>query len=256
MRLLIFSIFLAFLGACRSSSADSTREKDVYNAPSHHISSLTSLFDAHGGFEKWVKMNTLSYVKGQEKTITNLLSREIRLESPDKTIGFDGKQVWVYPDSIDASRARFYHNLYFYFYAMPFVVGDPGAYYEEVPPMMIQGKSFDGIKVSYNEGVGDASDDNYILWKDPATDQMEWLMYTVTYRSGEPNDNYRLIHYKNWGIFNGLMLPTSLQWYHYDGDSIGGPRGDEVLFEAITIEETSPEKELFKMPKGAVVAPR
>jgi len=84
---------------------------------------------------------------------------------------------------------------------------------------------------------------------------MKWLMYTVTYRSGEPSDKYSLIAYENWSDFNGLRLPTSLKWYRFENDSVGAERG-EVVFEEIKISEESPASSLFEMPAGAQIAPK
>ena len=258
MRLFIFSLTICVLAACQPSTNSSSSEKPIstYQSPAHHTELLSSVFDAHGGYEQWSNMKALSYSKGEEETITNLVNRKIRVSDPQRTIGYDGNEVWISPDSIDASRARFYHNLYFYFYAMPFVVGDPGAFYEEVPSRQIQGKNYRGIKVSYNEGVGDASDDNYILWIDPETSQMEWLMYTVTYRSQEPSEDYRLIKYDDWQTFSGVKLPTKLQWYNFEEGEAGEPRGDGVTFENIELATEAPADSLFEIPSNAVIAPR
>lgn len=258
MRLFIFLTLPILFLACQPSSDNTSdeSEKASYTKPSHHSESLTKVFDAHGGYEQWSKMKTLSYLKGEEYTITNLQNRKIKLEDAERTIGFDGTNVWVAPDTAEIDRARFYHNLYFYFYAMPFVVGDPGAKYEEMTPMELEGKTCGGIKVSYGEDVGDAPDDNYIIWYDPETFQMEWLMYTVTYRSGEPSDEYRLIKYQDWQEIGDLLLPTTLQWYQYDGENVGDPRGNSAEFKEVKISEDYPEEDLFEMPEGAVIAPR
>ncbi|MEM9897134.1 MAG: DUF6503 family protein [Bacteroidota bacterium] len=249
---------LCFIAACsqtQNQEEENSQAVQEYTAPQHHSASLTAVFDAHGGFENWASMKHLSYVKGEEKTITNLQNRKIRIESPSQTIGYNGKDVWVLPDSIDASRARFYHNLYFYFYAMPFVVGDPGAIYEDVPEREIKGKSYKGIKVSYEQNIGDAPDDNYILWYDPVTNQMEWLMYTVTYGKEGPSDKYSLIQYGGWTSFDGLQLPTSLQWHQFANDEVGGPRGNPAIFEEVMLSDEAPGSTLFEMPEGAQVAP-
>ena len=242
--------------ACQpSQSSNESTEESTYKNPDHLSAALTLGFEAHGSYEMWSQMKTLSYQRGDESTITNLHNRKIRLESEERVIGFDGEEVWVTPDSLDASRARFYHNLYFYFYAMPFVVGDPGAIYEEVESRQLMGKEYKGIKVSYQENVGDAPDDNYILWVDPDTNRMEWLMYTVTYRSGEPSESYSLIKYDGWNEFNGLLLPTTLQWYTFEGDTVGEARGNGALFENILLDNSSPADSLFEMPEGAQIAP-
>ena len=47
---------------------------------------------------------------------------------------------------------KFYYNLMFYFYAMPFILADDGIVYEDVKPLDIEGKSYPGIKISYESG--------------------------------------------------------------------------------------------------------
>jgi hypothetical protein len=227
-------------------------EKEVVQ--SSFPESMQKIFKAHGGYEKWSQMQTLSYQKGSEQTIANLKNRKIRVTSDRMTIGFDGNDVWVMPDSVDARRARFYHNLYFYFYAMPFVLGDPGIQYEDVADRIFKGKNYSGLKISYEEGIGDSPKDNYILWFDPETFQMQWLMYTVTFSSGEANDRYNLIKYDQWGAFDGLVLPTTIQWYRFQNDTVGGMR-NEVRFENIQLSEEAPDETLFEMPQGAQIAP-
>ncbi|NQZ77318.1 MAG: hypothetical protein HRT61_14630 [Ekhidna sp.] len=260
MKNLIYLCMLLFVAAsCQQPAPKETVEAPVvpvYEAPKHHSPALTAVFDAHGGYEQWSKMQSLSYQKGDEYTITNLWNRQIRVESPKQTIGFDGTEVWVTPDTVDASRARFYHNLYFYFYAMPFVVGDPGAYYEDMEPMELDGKIYNGIKVSYSAGIGDAPDDNYIIWANPETNKMEWLMYTVTYKGDGPSEKYSLIKYGNWAEVNGLLLPTSMQWFQYDGTTVGEARRDATPFTEVKITDQAPQADLFVMPENAQVAPK
>lgn len=249
-------VVIVFLLGCQSSPQERSQPVTQAAETGHHIESLTEVFDAHGGYQLWSTMKTLSYEKGEESTVTNLQDRRIRLESSEQTIGYDGENVWMVPDTADASRARFYHNLYFYFYAMPFVVGDPGAVYEDVEPLELDGKTYQGIKVSYGEGIGDSPDDNYIIWYDPDTKKMEWLMYTVTYTSGEPSEEYSLIKYEDWESVEGVLLPTTLQWYVYDGEVVGEKRGEPAVFSNIQLSTDAPSDELFEMPSGAQVAPR
>jgi predicted small secreted protein len=256
MKKIVLLIWVMYLTACNTNTQNTKEGKDVasYQAPSHHTESVTKIFEAHGSFEKWSSMKSLSYTKGEESNVTNLIDRKIRLESPTQTIGFDGENVWISPDSLDASRARFYHNLYFYFYAMPFVVGDPGVFYEDVEAKEIKGKMYNGVKVSYDNGVGDSPKDNYILWVDPETNLMEWLMYTVTFRSGEASENYSLIRYSDWGVFNGLTLPTKLEWYAYEDGAVGESR-NEAVFENIELSTQAMADTLFSAPENSILAP-
>ncbi|MEP5614420.1 MAG: DUF6503 family protein [Cyclobacteriaceae bacterium] len=260
MKNILVLLLMVSIVACQpNQSADNNQQSEaqVATAPvtSHHSETISKIFEAHGGYANWASMKQLSYMKGGESTITNLENRKIKLVSDEMTVGFDGENVWVTPDTVDASRSRFYHNLYFYFYAMPFVVGDPGAFYEDVESMEIKGATYNGVKVSYGEGVGDSPDDFYIIWYNPETYKMEWLMYTVTFRSGEANENYRLIKYDQWGDVEGVNLPTTIQWHTYEEGVVGDMR-NEVLFEEIKLSTEAPSEDLFEMPEGAQIAPR
>ncbi|MEM6524059.1 MAG: DUF6503 family protein [Bacteroidota bacterium] len=220
----------------------------------HHSESIKKVFEAHGSYASWASKGSLSFKLGDETHLNNLKNRKVLITSPSRTIGFDGAEVWVTPDSIDASRARFYHNLFFYFYAMPFVVGDPGVFYEDMEPKELNGKVYGGVKVSYGEGVGDSPNDYYIIWYDPETFKMEWLMYTVTYGKNEASDSFSLIRYNDWAEKSGLILPTSLQWHTYKDGEVGEMRS-ERLFEDIILSENEPEENLFEMPEGAQISP-
>ncbi len=236
------------LGACQS------KKEKAPAVPKHHSEEMVKVLEAHGGFDKWSAMKSLHYVLGEGETqLISLSDRKVLVKNEKRTIGFDGKDVWVLPDSVDAGGARFYHNLYFYFFAMPFVLGDPGITYEFQGSKVLLGKELNGVKVSFGSVVGDSPNDNYILWYDPATYKMEWLMYTSTYRSGKPSDRYNLIKYNDWQAFGGLLLPTKLQWYVYQEDRIGDVRG-EALFSDIEISAELPDAMQFEVPSGAQIA--
>lgn len=256
MKNLIPLFALTLFVACQSNKPAETvqEEPQQFVSSEHHSENITKIFEAHGGYEKWASMKQLSYLKRGEQTIVNLQNRKIKLVSDTKTIGYDGENVWVMPDTVEVGNARFYHNLYFYFFAFPFVVGDPGVFYEDVEPREILGATYNGIKISYDKGVGDTPKDFYIIWYNSETYKMEYLMYTVTYRSGEVNENYRLINYEQWEDFDGLLLPTVIQWYDFKEDVIG-EKGNRVVFENISISSQMPDDSQFDMPEGAQLAP-
>lgn len=243
-QLLLLAIGFALV-SCQSGSGKSDAES---------IEKISQVFDAHGGYDTWSQMQTLRFAMDEEVHLVSLKDRKILIKEGKKKIGFDGEKVWVTPDDADASDAHFYHNLFFYFIGMPFVLGDPGVIYELIPSKQILGKSYDGIKVSYGDGVGNSSEDNYILWVDPETNKMEWLMYTVTYRSGEESDQYKLIKYSQWLERKGLLLPQRLEWYTYKNDSVGNVRS-EVTFSSVKLSKDRTSEVLFQMPENAQLAP-
>ena len=254
MKKLLTLFLIVFTIACsQKESENSVVETKEISLTDHHIPAITEVFEAHGSFQNWAKLKTLTYESGGTKTMVDLQNRYTRLESANQTVGFDGENVWVYPASENADRQRMRYNLMFYFYAFPFVVGDPGVNYESVEPIELQGKMYNAVKVSYDSHVGDSPNDSYIICSDQETNQMQWLLYTATF-GGESKDTYSLIRYEGWQNRGGVLLPTSLQWYRYADGQVGEPRGGATLFENIQVSEEYPAIENFSMPEGASIA--
>lgn len=215
---------------------------------------------AHGGLEKWKAFKTLEYdlqhdgdsIPTEHYTL-DLLNRKDLTVADSFQIGYDGKEVWVAPNktAFKGRSARFYHNLYSYFFTIPFIVADPGARYE-IDTLTVDGKRFDVISVSFESGVGDADKDTYKMLIDPTTRQMEKLLYTVTYFSGEAHENYNALSYENFIDVNGLLLPGKLVGYKYSNASTGDKRY-EVTFHNIQLKTESPDQSIFNMPAAAEI---
>lgn len=245
---------MVLLAGCQGAKTEDKTEAAVIAKPTYnHPVSINKVFDAHGGYENWSKMKQLSYdmPNGQHHLI-ELQNRYTRISSETQTVGYNGNEVWVMPPSENAARARMTYNLYFYFYAFPFVVGDPGITYEDMPPMEILGKTYNGVKVSYGDGVGDSPKDNYIIYSDPETNKMAWLMYTATFGAQETSDRFNLIKYNEWQDLNGVFLPKTLQWYQFKDNVVGDMR-NELVFENVTLSTEMPAMQNFEMPEGAQI---
>lgn len=218
---------------------------------------ILKMFDAHGGFELWNKMKQLSYTlpkKNNSKThLIALKSRKLVINSPNYTIGFDGNEVWMNKEGkFPVERARFYHNLYFYFHAMPFILGDKGIEYEKVADLEFEGVKYPGYKISYQSNVGDSPDDNYFVYYDAATHLMKWLGYTVTYGSDGPSNEIHYINYNNWEKISGLLLPISLQWYSSENNLPKEPTSKQE-FNLVSISKASLNNNLFEKPIDALI---
>ena len=116
----------------------------------------------------------------------------------------------------------------------------------------IEGISYPGIRISYDQGVGLSAKDEYFIHYNPDTFQMEWLGYTVTFRSGEKSDNIKWIRYNDWMEVDGLKLPKSITWHEYEGRTIKDAK-DPVNFENVTLSETAQTNSFFTKPHGAEV---
>lgn len=146
-----FICFLA-LTSCKEQSAEpevqsiETSESPVVDR-AKIPRRLQEVFKAHGGLQKWNDMTTLTFELGEEIHTVNLNNRNVLIENKNFTLGSENSKVWIAQDSVNfpPARARFYHNLMFYFYAMPFVLADKGITYTTTEPLNVDGKSFPGL---------------------------------------------------------------------------------------------------------------
>lgn len=196
-KLLILLVATSALIACKDDTKkedplvihDTVEVSEIEAKMPKYPAAITAVFKAHGGWNTWNKMNNLCFElegkNGTETHTTDLRNRKTKIEHKNWSIGYDGDEVWLLQNEEDAyqGNARFYHNLMFYFYAMPYILGDDGIVYTEMEPTELDGKTYRGIKVGYEKGVGDSPEDEYILYFDPETNKMTWLGYTVTYQT-------------------------------------------------------------------------
>lgn len=219
---------------------------------------LQKALQAHGGLDRWRSMKSMRYTVERagkpEQHLIDLATRRVLITHADYQVGFDGQEVWVAPNlaAFGDGSARFYHNLRFYFIAMPFVVADPGINYEVLPPRTLQEKSYDALRITYDTGVGDAPEDEYILHFDQETHRMEWLLYTVTYYTGQPGDQYNALHYSDWQEVNGLLLPAKMIGYRYQQGTVGEQRYERQVID-LQMETTAVDPARFAMPAQAEV---
>ncbi|WP_411768291.1 hypothetical protein [Winogradskyella sp. A3E31] len=262
MKIKLLSLLIIITAfSCKNEKSETTiiedeiiTQEDI--TTSIYPESITKVFDAHGGVDAWNAMNTLSFTmekpNGKEVTTTHLKSRNERIETPTYTAGFDGENYWVLEKDGKEYKGnlKFYKGLMMYFYAMPFIVSDDGIMYKDVEPLTFEGKTYPGILISYEDGVGVSSDDEYIIYYDEETGQMEWLGYTVTFGKDGKSDDFHFIRYNNWQTVNGLVVPKSLDWYNYE-DNTPTTKRNTVAFVDVTITKDTPDDSLFEMPEGA-----
>jgi hypothetical protein len=218
--------------------------------------SISKIFYTHGRIEVWNSMQTLAFTmskaNGDEVTTTNLKTRKSLIDMPKHQIGFDGKDVWLHKKDTTTYKGnpKFYYNLMFYFYAMPFVLADDGITYKTAEPLIFEGKEYPGIHISYDSGIGESPEDEYILFYDSDTNKMAWLAYTVTFFSKSKSKEFHLIKYDAWQEVNGLLLPKTFKWYGFEGNIVGDYQR-EMDFVNVSISKEKPEDNLFKNPEIA-----
>lgn len=219
---------------------------------------ITKVLNAHGGIDRWNSMNQLSFSiernNGQETVVTDLKHRRSLITTPTYKLGYDSKNLWLKEtDTVPyTGNAKFYNGLMFYFYAMPFVLGDSGINYETAEDLVFEGVHYPGILISYEDGVGVSSNDEYILYYDSKTGVMQWLAYTVTYGKESKNDEFHLIRYQTWQDINGLKLPKSIDWYNYD-NYIPTEKRNTAVFTGVNLSKKVLDKSFFSPQPGSKI---
>lgn len=262
MKHTIFFFIAILLIGCRQTpekvKTTPTKASPEAEMATDYPQDLQKILDAHGGLQAWKAKKTLEFTipkeNGGEVHTTDLRSRTDRIEGPSYSLGYDGQEVWLLnPENAYEGDAVFYHNLMFYFYAMPFVLADDGINYGDTAPLEFGGLSYPGIRISYESGVGTSPKDEYFLHYDPETFRMTWLGYTVTYFSGSVSDELHWIKYDEWMDVDGLMLPAAMTFYKYENGLPTTP-GNTVNFEAVQISEAAKPQDFYAMPAEAKVA--
>ena len=251
----LFTSLTFLLVSCKNETASnvkvpSTASTQLIDYPAD----LTKVFDNHGTLDKWKAMKSMTYEivkeEGNEKQQIDLLNRSERIDGSNFSSGYDGEKYWVVADTSYKGNAKFYTNLIFYFYAMPFVLADDGINYSKIDPLVFEGKSYPGYAISYNSGVGISPQDEYFIHYDPETYEMQWLGYTVTFFSGKKETKTSWIRYNDWKNFNGLKLPNSLSWYKTEEGKITELRNTRNFTNVAVSSEAFP-KGTLQMPEGA-----
>ncbi len=255
---LLLILIVTFSCKNKTNSDINYSEETLDVTTSLYPESVSKVFKVHGGLEKWNEMQTLVFTmdkpNGEEVTTTDLKNRKSLIQMPAHSIGFDGENVWLHHKDTTQYKgnAKFYYNLMFYFYAMPFVLADDGIMYEDVAPLDFGGKRYPGIKISYESGIGESPEDEYILYYHPESYKMEWLGYTVTYFSKEKSKKFHFIKYGAWQTINGLIVPKTLSWYNYEDNKPTEKRND-LEFTNVILTKDKAKEELFMPLEGATI---
>ncbi len=259
MKKISIVLLLMAVVACKPSPKKAEAEEAVVETEKvmerKYPKTLGRILEKHGGMDLWRKQHTLVYTlqKPEFKEIhtIDLHTRKDRIDTELFSMGFDGERAWLLDmDKNYKGNVGFYHNLIFYFYAMPFVLADSGIVYGHTEDLVFEGKHYPGIEISYESGVGASSKDQYFIHYDPETYQMAWLGYTVTYRSGEVSDNVKWIKYGDWVTLDGLVLPNSITWYKYEGRTLLEP-ANTLTFESTSLSTDSKSEDFYEKLEGA-----
>jgi hypothetical protein len=233
----------------------STAEPETSKEDAHPVP-LKEVLKAHGGLGRWQQMKNICFEiergPAVEVHTVSLPDRMVKIESNNWSMGSDGNQLWLLENKPNTYQGdpNFYHNLMFYFFAMPFVLADPGIEYSEVKGTELDGIVYEGIKINFKQDVGFSPKDEYILYYRPETFRMAWLAYTVTRGAETVSTDWNFIKYDSWQEVNGFQLPKELVWYNVEDGKPLAARNRQT-FDRVVLTETILDKTVFSKPELA-----
>ncbi|MEM7007877.1 MAG: DUF6503 family protein [Thermodesulfobacteriota bacterium] len=229
---------------------------------------LDESYEAHGGLETFQKYGGLEYdqqmvisgvINVSDNQVFDLKSRKALITSDKYTVGFDGNEAWITPNvQALGIPPRFYALTPFYFFGLPFLFADPGVNIESLGTKELNGTQYNVIKVTYDPGIGDTPDDDYVVYLDKDTNQIKLVHYIVTYpplmqgKSVDELERHAAV-YEEWQEVGGLVVPKKLSFYEWSDDQLGDSARGYMTFEDVTFSVQTPDPKIFEMPDGAVV---
>ncbi|MEO1012762.1 MAG: hypothetical protein AAFX53_15780, partial [Bacteroidota bacterium] len=164
IKILCLTTFLTACGEIKKedSSTPSDKRTPVTLSPEEQKgnSLLEKCLKAHGSLERWKSFEGLEYnLNDKGKMVyqlTQLKDRRAYIKSKKYEVGFDGKVAWAKPDANEVSgkSAAFYYNLDFYFIGVPFLLKDPGVNAVYAEKVMVNGKEYESLKITFGSHVG------------------------------------------------------------------------------------------------------
>lgn len=230
---------------------------------------LEATWEAHGGAEKWKSYGSLAYdceftmgpMELNDRQVYDLRTRDGLITAADGgyRIGAQGGEVWVAGEPGEMPMPpRFYMWTPFYFFGLPLILSDPGVNLKPEGQAEFEGKTYDLVRATFGEGVGDAHEDFYLCYIDPASKELKLAVYIVTYASLRKAEKLEEIPtsaaiYREWQSAGGLKLPAQVELVHWKEGAPDGPPKGGLRFTKVELGEQQAESGMFAKPEGAAV---
>ena len=223
---------------------------------------------AHGGLSRWYANGPLHFQFNYQPLddgtprntyeVANYWSAQTRhrlVEDTTVQYGWDGQQAWAYPtDTLIPYNVRFWSLTPYYFVGIPFVLGDEGINLESLGEASFEEKPYDLVKVTFEENVGDAPDDYYVIYVSQGNNRVGAIRYIVSYPAYFPDGGHapeKLMAYDGTQTVEGITLPQGYRtfWWKEDqaGEQITNITVSEVAFRPDLMQD------YFATPSDAVV---
>lgn len=238
---------------------------------------ILEAIEAHGGLRAWYEAPTSSYtweyanvgadMQFESYLVADNTSRRIYHDllssgpygdpAPvEARFAWDGRDVWIYPDTVEAINPRFWATSGYYFEQIPFVFADPGLNYEVLPDDSLNGRPNRLVRISFEPGVGDSPGDTYVAYVDDETRMINAVRYTVTYGrppSADAPERETLFEYDDYVTVDGLTVPTRFRGYTFSDGEKGAFR-NEAWADSISFRRPF-DADRLTPPEGARFVP-
>lgn len=231
---------------------------------------LLQTIEAHGGLRNWFEAGSLSFDYHYRQTVENgkemrtrnrvdLWTGRARQDGLDSevSLAWDGEEAWISPNADSFPLpARFWATTPYYFLAIPFVLADEGIRIAEDGNETIDGVDYARIRITYDSGVGDSSDDFYVLYLHPENHRVAAVRYIVSYPGFFPEGGHspeKLMWYRDYEASGELIFPTNFASYAWSEEQLGAQLA-EVSARNFTLGEPL-EDSLFSRPERGVISP-
>ena len=168
-----------------------------------------------------VQFDITLFFGGKERlnaqVIMHTNSGEVLLTKREGTrVIYDGKDVYVSPDTALYGGARFDALTWAYFFAAPHKFNDSGTVWEELDDQKLDSTSYPSAKLTFEGQVGDSPDDWYIAYRQSDNDLLYALAYIVTFGKSveEANAAPHAITYENYQEVDGV--PFASEWKFWE----------------------------------------
>ncbi|WP_297335320.1 hypothetical protein [Algoriphagus sp.] len=246
----IYSLLLLILIACGKVGPDPRLEQ-----PQEFL----NLLEAHGNWKKWIESKGMSYTLfhesnlQQENHFFNLTDRKARIDAASFQVGKDGEGVWVAPNrqSFGGQSVDYYHNLYFYFYSMPYILTDTSIEVTTMKNRRFNGKEYERLEAKSTQASYRSPSNSYELLIDPETHLLEWVLYRVTFFNPS-NSILSGMKYEDYRETDGMKFPRLLTGYLIEGDTVVRVQ-NQVSLAGVTLTKDELDEDIFEMPEKAAV---
>lgn len=171
------------------------------------------------------------------------------------SITFDGNTAWITPPDANANRGRFHVLTWPWFIMAPFKMEGEGIQLSEYETLKSEGKTYFGLKQTFDSGMGDAPEDWYRFLLNPKTHRIESMAYIVTYWASaeEANKKPSIIDYYDYKNIDGTLISTRYEFWLWN-DTTYERVGDSPKAVGTVSNVSYPARndDLFRVPAGAL----